>query len=115
MFLALSVFDNFLFEFDKISLLAVAAGSRGVAPSVLNVDSQELGGSHGWSCFSTVPGPTANPKSTFQESQSNRPKTDPKIWLSRISAQQTVLACNSLHLGLYLERGKPTAIENTRL
>ena len=55
MFLALSVFDNFLFEFDKISLLAVAAGSRGVAPSVLNVDSQELGGNHGWSCFSTVP------------------------------------------------------------
>ena len=43
MFLALSVFDNFLFEFDKISLLAVAAGSRGVAPSVLNVDSEERG------------------------------------------------------------------------
>ena len=50
MFLALSEFDNFLFEFDKISLLAVAAGSRGVAPSVLNVDSEEGGGS-----FSRVP------------------------------------------------------------
>ena len=63
MFLALSVFDNFLFEFDKISLLAVAAGSRGVAPSVLNVDSEELG---------------REVAAAFQESQSNRPETNPK-------------------------------------
>ena len=41
MFLAVSVFDNFLFEFDKTRLPAVAAGCRGVAPSVLNVDSEE--------------------------------------------------------------------------
>ena len=78
MFLALSEFDNFLFEFDKISLLAVAAGSRGVAPSVLNVDSEE----------EVAP---------FQESQSNKPKTDPKMWLSRDQRERKSIPCVSHH------------------
>ena len=78
MFLALSEFDNFLFEFDKISLLAVAAGSRGVAPSVLNVDSEEGGGS-----FSRVP---------VQQTQ-----TDPKMWLSRDQKERKSIPCVSHH------------------
>ena len=93
MFLALSVFDNFLFEFDKISLLAVAAGSRGVAPSVLNVDSEELGGRWLELLFKS-PSPT-DPKPTQNMPFKNPSLTYPYFVLHSF-------AVFSFHLGLYL-------------